>query len=275
VSDLGLLGQDKTVPVSHRTGGFVVGCQAWCFHRYTAFEAIEKTAQAGGKVIEFFPGQKVSGETGDAKVGPGMPADALTALRAKLEKHGVRAVAFGVTGFGKDPAGNRPTFEFAKSLGILTITCEPDPAALEGLDKLVAEYDIQVAIHNHPRKANDPNYKYWDPEYVLSLVKDRDRRIGACADTGHWVRSGIKPVDAIKLLKGRVLSSHLKDLDTFTPGGKDVPFGSGVSDIPGILKEFRARKFDGVISVEYENNWESSVPEIGQCIGFVRGWGVK
>lgn len=271
----GLFGQDKMVPPSHRTGGFVIGCQAWCFNRYTAFEAVEKTAQAGGKVIEFFPGQRVGGDLGDAKVEPGISPAALTALKAKLDKHGVRPVAFGVAGLGRDEAANRRTFEFAKSLGILTITSEPDPAALDNLDKLVAEFDIQVAIHNHPRRPDDPNYKVWDPNYVLSIVKNHDKRIGSCADTGHWVRSGIKPVDALKILKGRVLSSHLKDLNVVGPSGVDVPYGTGVSDIPGILKELRAQKFDGVISVEYENNWEQSVPEIGQCIGFVRGWGGK
>src|SRR6187397_1333131 len=44
----------------YRVGGFVLGCQAYTFHRFTAFEAIEKTAAAGGKAIEFYPGQSLS-----------------------------------------------------------------------------------------------------------------------------------------------------------------------------------------------------------------------
>jgi len=117
----------------------------------------------------------------------------------------------------------------------------------------------------------------WDPNYILSLVKDRDPRIGSCADTGHWVRSGLKPVDCLRILKGRIMSSHLKDLHEFSPKGHDVPYGQGKSDVPGILAEFKAQNFDGPISVEYEFNWESSVPEIKQCIDFVRkqGGGAK
>ena len=57
----------------------------------------------------------------------------------------------------------------------------------------------------------------WDPNYVLSVVKDRDARIGSCADTGHWVRSGLKPVDCLRILKGRIISSHLKDLNEMGP----------------------------------------------------------
>ncbi|MGI8965321.1 MAG: sugar phosphate isomerase/epimerase family protein, partial [Limisphaerales bacterium] len=116
----------------------------------------------------------------------------------------------------------------------------------------------------------------WDPNHVLALVKDRDMRIGACADTGHWVRCGLKPVDCLKILKGRIISSHLKDLNEFGKmDAHDVPFGEGVSDVPGILDELKRQHFNGNISIEYEYHWETSLPEVAQCIGFVRGYGAK
>jgi len=260
----------EPVPDAYRTGGFALGCQAWCFNKYTAFEAIEKTAQTGGKVIEFFPGQRLSADR-PAGVGPDLSDDDIAALKAQLAKFDIRPVAFGVTGFGTNEAEDRKTFEFARKLGIGTITAEPEPAAMDLVEKLVKEYDIRVAIHNHPKRPNDPNYRFWDPQYVLSLVKARDGRIGSCADTGHWVRSGIKTVDALKVLKGRILEVHLKDLNVFSPDGHDVPFGTGISDIRGILDELRRQKFDGNLSIEYEYNWEGSVPDIAQCVGYVRG----
>ena len=113
----------------------------------------------------------------------------------------------------------------------------------------------------------------WDPNYVLSVVKDRDKRIGSCADTGHWVRSGLKPVDCIRILKGRVISSHLKDLNVFSPNGHDVPAGTGVSDVPAILEELRHQGFEGNISIEYEYHMEDSQAEVSQSIGYVRGFG--
>ncbi|HTQ11066.1 MAG TPA: TIM barrel protein, partial [Fimbriimonadaceae bacterium] len=133
------------------------------------------------------------------------------------------------------------------------------------------EFDIRVGFHDHPR-TSDPNYRMWDPNYVLQVVKGHDKRIGACADVGHWVRSGIKPVDALRILKGRVMSCHLKDLNEFSPNGHDVPFGTGVSDIAAILAELRRQGFGGSASIEYEYDWETSVPEVAQCIGFVRGY---
>ncbi len=254
---------------AYKTSGFLVSVQAWSFNKFSAFEAVERTALAGGRAIEFFPGQRLGGELGS--MGPDMSEDAITKLKDHLAKHKVKAVAYGVTGIDRNEEGARKLFEWAKKMDIGILNTESTDA-LDTIEKMVKQYDIKVGFHNHP-KSNDPNYKVWDPAYVYSLVKDRDVRIGSCADTGHWVRSGIKPVDALKTLKGRVVSSHLKDLNEFSRGGHDVPYGTGVSDVPGILREFHAMKFQGSVSVEYEYNWDNSVPDIAQCIGYVRGYG--
>src|SRR5258708_579476 len=53
---------EQPIPEEYKSGGYFIGCQAYSFNQFTVFEAIEKTAQAGGKVIEFYPGQKLSKE---------------------------------------------------------------------------------------------------------------------------------------------------------------------------------------------------------------------
>jgi sugar phosphate isomerase/epimerase len=199
-------------------------------------------------------------------------AEVIEKVKAKLAKHHIKAVNYGVVGIPKDPAGARKVFEFAKALGLRAVTTE-SVDAIDTFEPLVKEYDIMVAFHDHPKQPNNPSYRMWDPNYILSVVKGRDPRIGACADTGHWVRSGVKPVDALRILKGHVISSHLKDLHEFSPGGHDVPYGTGMSDVPAILDELKRQGFDGNISVEYEYRMEDSLPEISQCIGFVRGYG--
>jgi sugar phosphate isomerase/epimerase len=113
----------------------------------------------------------------------------------------------------------------------------------------------------------------WDPNYVFSLVKDRDPRFGVCADVGHWTRSGVDAVAALKIFEGRVISVHLKDIpESGNPDSPDVVLGLGVTNVKGILRELRRQKFDGNISIEYERDWENSVPDIAQCIGYVRGF---
>ena len=259
------------IPDENRVGGFAIGCQAYSFNRFTLFEAIEKTEQTGSKVIEFFPGQALSPEQRAVKWDHNSSDEIITQVKAKLVKHGIRGVNYGVVGIPIDEAGARKVFEFAKKLGLYGVTTE-STESIEIIDKLVKEYDIRVGYHNHPRQADNPNYKVWDPNYILALVKDRDARVGSCADIGHWQTSGLKPVDCLKILEGHIISMHGKERPALGPGQHDVPFGSGGTDMGGVLAELKRQHFVGNISVEYEYNWDHSVPEIAQCIGFVRGW---
>jgi len=265
--------QAEPIPDDCKTGGFAIGCQAWSFNHYTVLEAIEKTAAAGGKVMELYPGQKLS-PANPVPFNHDSPDDQIQAVQAKLAQCHVRAVNYGVVDIPKDEAGARKVFAFAKKLGLYGLTTE-SIGSLDTIEKLVKEYDVRVGIHDHPRRPQDPAYRNWDPNFILSLVKDRDARIGACADTGHWLRSGLEPLDCLRILKGRIMSAHLKDLNEKSPQAHDVPYGTGVADVAVLLDELKSQHFDGNISVEYEHNWETSVPEIAQCIGFVRGYGAK
>ncbi len=261
------------IPDDHKISGFAAGCQAWTWNHFTVFDAIEKTAKAGGKTIEFYPGQPLNSEHRDIKWDHHVSDEVIDQVKEQLKKYNIIAVNYGVVGLPNDEAECRKVFEFAKKLGLIGVTSEPDPKAMNIIEKLVKEYDIRMGIHDHPKRDNDPNYRFWDPNYVLSLVKDRDKRMGSCADTGHWVRSGIKPVDALKILEGRIMSSHLKDLNAFAPGAHDVPYGQGVSDIKGILDELKRQGFDGNISIEYEYQQENPLPNVTKCIEFLNEYG--
>jgi sugar phosphate isomerase/epimerase len=261
----------EPIPDSCWINGFAIGCQAYTFNRFTAFEAIEKTAAAGARTIEFYPGQKLSPAEPETKLDHNASAETLAKVKAKLAEHGVAAVAYGVVGLSKDEAESRKVFEFCKTLGIGVINTESTDS-IDTFEKLVKEYDRKVGFHNHPKRDDNPDYKVWNPDYVLELVKDRDPRIGACADTGHWMRSGLKPLDCLRILKGRVVSSHLKDLNGFEKGAHDVPYGTGAADMPALLAELKAQGFDGPASIEYEHNWTSSLPEVAKCVEFVKAW---
>ena len=174
----------EPIPEQYKQGGFAIGAQAYTFNRYTVFEAIEKTATAGGKVIEFFPGQKLSKEEPTVSWNHNSPDDVIAKVQAKLKEHGIKAVNYGVVG-GKDEAEWRQIFVFGKKLGLYGITTE-DALKLDIIEPLVKEFDIRVGIHDHPRQPNKPDYQVWDPHYIVAITKDRDKRIGACADTGHW-----------------------------------------------------------------------------------------
>ncbi len=264
---------EKQIEKEYFTGGFAIGCQAYTFNRFSAFEAIEKCAQAKGKTIEFFPGQKLSQEEPGIRVDHNAGEEVIAKLQKKLAEHHIKAVNYGVVAVPKEETEARKIFDFAKKMGLRAITTE-SVDSIDTIEKLVQEYDIAVGYHNHPRQADNPNYKVWDPKFVLELVKKRDRRIGAAVDTGHWLRSELNPVQSLKILKGRIISAHLKDLNKTGKDAHDVPYGTGVADIQACLQELTKQKFTGNIAIEYEYNWENSVPEVAQCIDFVARQGM-
>ena len=261
----------EPIPDGFRQNGFAIGCQAYSFNRFSVFEAIEKTAETGGKIIEFYPGQRLTKDEPKVLWNHNASEELIARVQAKLKQHGIKAVNYGVVS-GRDEAEWRKIFEFGKKLGLYGITTE-DTGKLDMIEPLVKEFDLRVGIHDHPRRIDNPNYRVWDPWYIVEVTKNRDARIGACADTGHWQTSGLDPLYCIKVLKGRVISSHLKDKTEFGTGQHDVPYGTGVGRIGKVLDELKKQGFEGNISVEYEYNWDHSVPEIKQCIDFVRAYG--
>ena len=260
------------IPDQYKIGEFAVGTQAYTFNRFTVFEAIEKTAAAGGRVIELYPGQTLSPDN-DIAFNHEVSDDIIDEVLEKLEQHDLKVVNFGVVGLPDEDVA-REVFEFAQKLGVPAITSNPNThEEMDFIEPLVQEFDIMMAIHNHPRPEDeDSDYRIWDPEHVLDLVADKDARLGACADTGHWIRSGISPVDALQTLEGRVISLHLKDVDRFEREGVDVIFGTGVGEVSGVLRELQRQNFGGHISIEYESNWYENVPDVAQNVGYIRGW---
>jgi sugar phosphate isomerase/epimerase len=237
--------------------GWRLGCQAYTFHDTTFYDAMDRTASLGLHYIEAYPNQKLHADT-DVKFTHELPAAARTEVKKRLADKGLKLVNFGVGGHTK------AHFDFARDMGIETLVAEPAFDAFDEIDKLCEEYQINVALHDHPKPA-----KYWNPETVLKVCKGHSKRIGACCDTGHWMRSGIMPLDAVKMLEGRIISFHLKDLNEFdVKGAHDVPWGTGRGDIRGVLTEVRRQGIKPVFSVEYEYHYGHSLPEIAECVAF-------
>ena len=244
--------------------GWKLGVQAYTFHKFSFQEAVDKTQQLGLKYIEVYYGQPLGKDipgTMDFKMDRATQQKVLAYARSK----GVKIIASGVI-ICKDDAEWKQLFEFVSGMGIKIITCEPDYKHLKYIDQLANQYKIDVAIHNHPKPS-----AYWNPDLFLDAVKGLSNRIGACADVGHWKRMGIDPVEAIRKCEGRLKSFHFKDVKEKVEGEAeqhDVIWGTGVCNDEGLLKELKRQNFKGLFSIEYEYNWDNSVPDIQQCIDY-------
>ncbi len=221
--------------------GMKLSLQCWTFNRLTFFETVDKAVGLGVKYLEIFPGQKLKPGS-NVTISRKMTDETLAEIKKKLaDAGGLKIVAYGVDGMPTDEKGAREEFEWAKKVGIEVLVTETTPNAV--VDQLASEFNIKVALHNHP--------KTWPPDEVLKATKDRGKLLGSCSDTGHWMRAKFVPVDTLKKLDGRVEHLHFKDLNEFG-NGHDVPWGTGKSDMKGMLEELKRQGYKGYMSIEYE-----------------------
>ena len=241
--------------------GWQLAVHSYTFQKFPILDAIDKTAALGVKYMSISGTVLLDGKrTGTLTLSDEQRAT----IDQRLKANGFgNFVNMGVVKLPADEAECRKVFEFAKKWGIGVLVSEPETNALDTVEKLCKEYNIKVAIHNHPKDSI-----YWNPDSVLAAIKGRTKLMGACADIGHWIRSGLDPLECLKKLDGRIISLHFKDLNEMGPNAHDVPWGTGVGKTKELMAELKRQNFRGVFCVEYEYNWENSGPEIAQSIKF-------
>ena len=232
--------------------GLNLGIQLYSLRGYPVDEALRHASEIGFRHVEFYPGMYPLNST----------SEQIAAMNKKLADLGLTISAHGVNGFGADAAANRKVFEFAKAAGIRILGADPAPEAFTSLDELVKEFDIRIAIHNH-----GPKHRYNKVLDVLKAIEKHDERIGACADLGHFIRSGENPVEVIRLLKGRLYGIHLKDFKDQQEKTQGVILGKGHLDVPAVFAALEQVNFpaDGALSLEYEENPKDPLADIRAC----------
>lgn len=245
--------------------GWRLGIEAYTFHKFTLFEAIEKTSQLGLSFMGGLSFQKVSQDI-SKNFDPALSDDELRAIRMKLDAAGVRLLTYYIHDIPGDEAACRKIFEFGRKIGIETFLSEPKLEALDTIEKFCDRYEINVALHNHDAKAS-PNY--WNPDGILKACQGRSPRLGACADVGYWLRCGVDPIQAVNALKDRLITVQLHDLNELTEAGHDVPWGTGAGKTEQLINEVHRLGIKPVMwGLEYSYNWLESLPDIAHCVEF-------
>jgi sugar phosphate isomerase/epimerase len=243
--------------------GWQLAVHSYSFKNFSIFDAIDKSAAVGVKYMSISGSVMLDGTN---RIATTKLSDAQRdAIDQKLRADGFgNFVNIGVVQLPADEAKCRQVFEFAKKWGINVLVSEPETNALDTVEKLCKEYNIKVAIHDHPRGHSI----YWNPDAVLAAIKGRTPLMGACADVGHWMRSGLDPLECLKKLDGHIICLHFKDLNEMGPKAHDVPWGTGVGKSKELMAELKRQNFHGAFCVEYEYHWDNSSPEIAQCVKF-------
>jgi sugar phosphate isomerase/epimerase len=244
--------------------GWKLAAQAWTFHNFSFVEALDKMNAAGIKYVEMFPGQAIGGDiTGSTSFS--MDKETREKVLSLIKSKGMKLANFGVVGAKTEEDWNK-IFEFASAMGIQTIVTEADSLQLNYIEPMCEKYKIFIALHNHPKPSH-----YWSPDYTMQQIVNRNKYIGICADLGHWIRSGLNPIESLQKCKGRIIDIHAKDLipavGAFN-GYHDVPWGTGTSNFAGMMWELKNQGFKGTFTVEYEYNWDKSLPEVAESANY-------
>jgi sugar phosphate isomerase/epimerase len=194
--------------------------------------------------------------------------DQIRAARKEFEDAGITIMGGGtLTWKTADEAAMRKDFEYAKAAGMPLVVCSPAPDTLDLLEKMVKEFDIKAAIHNHGTE--DP---WWPaPSDVLKKIDTRDPRMGVCMDIGHATRAGADVVKAVAAAGPRLLDLHIKDLTDGTNKDSQVEVGRGILPVVGVFKELVRTRFAGHVSLEYEIKADDPVPGMMESLSYMRG----
>ena len=199
------------------------------------FDTLDQAARAGVSCLSSSDRQAVGGPIEgpfDGHLGP----NELRQIRFRLDDAGVRLITYHVGVQPTSEAAWRGVFEFARQIGVEALTVETVPSPLDALEKLCAEFDLNLAIEDQARTGGASGSGV---ESLLQACQGRSSRVGVCGNVAGWLRIGMDPAATVRLLKDRLLV-----VDLYEPGDKneprsDVPFGMGVAKLEALLEELQ------------------------------------
>jgi sugar phosphate isomerase/epimerase len=234
-------------------GGFPMGIQSYSLRHLDLDACLEATAGFGLHHIELF----------GAHLSVGSSAALISETLKKARRLDIAISAHGVNSFTSDHEANRRVFEMANLAGIRNLSADPanDEETFASLEKLVDEFGVRIAIHNH-----GPSHVWGTIEPLLQALQGLHPRIGVCADLGHFIRAGVDPIAAIRAFEGRLFGVHLKDFDAPRGDARNVIIGRGVLNLKATFAALREVGFpaDGALSLEYEQR--DPEEDIRECL---------
>ena len=245
------------VPHEDPWKGFRPGVASYSFRKFDVDKTIQAMQRLGLKYISIK----------DFHLSLKSTKEERQQVAAKFRNAGITPLSCGNITMKNDEADIRNAFEYAKDCGIPTIVCSPDPASMAILDKMVKEYDIKLAIHNH----GPEDKKFPSPYDVWNAVRNYDKRIGLCIDVGHTARAKVNPAESIIKCKERLYDLHFKDINTTAANGETIAAGRGVLDLRSVVRSLIKIKYEYLFSIEYESSPDDPVPEIAETLGYAKG----
>ena len=192
------------------------------------------------------------------------------AVVQKFSDSGIAVTSTGMIELPNDEAVVRKSLDNVRAAGLKTFCgWVKDTGSLPLVEKLLKEYDLKVAIHNHgPTETLATGMDVW------KAVQPFDKRLGLCLDVGHGFRAGENPAETIHQCHDRIYEVHLRDTAATGGGMKDpgpVVIGHGLLNFPSLISALVAVKYRFQAEFEYEKREDDRLPGLAESVGYVRG----
>jgi type 1 glutamine amidotransferase/sugar phosphate isomerase/epimerase len=122
--------------------------------------------------------------------------DEITRVKNRLNELRLRMISYHIDSIPSDDGARRRLFGFLKEMGVETVVSAPDSQSLDHLDKLAAEFGINVAFTAR------------DPKALAKLLEGRGMRLGAQVDL-----KDPRPLEALSVLRTRVIAANLRGVN--------------------------------------------------------------
>jgi sugar phosphate isomerase/epimerase len=259
VAGLGFLANARiSSAASEDSAGFKLGVASYSLRKFSRTQAIEMVKQLNTRYISVKEFHLPVNST----------PEEIALGRKEFQDAGLMVLSGGVIQFQKDDdADIRHKFEYAKLAGFPMITAMPTAKVLPKLEKMVQEYDIRIALHNHGK--SDKNFPR--PQDALKAIDGMDPRCGLCIDVGHTAEAGADVVESIGMAGSRLLDVHIKDESDLSNADAQVPVGEGHMPIPAIFRALKKLNYRGGVMLEYEIDENNPMPGMAKSFAYMRG----
>jgi 3-oxoisoapionate decarboxylase len=275
-----------------------IGIDSYCYHRY--FGEVYPDQQDPGTRWTFLDFVRRAGELGVDGVSlescffPSLDAGFLGEVKAALDERGLeRVLAWGHPDGLEAGRSEKAWREMnalipkASAMGAeimrivassLMFRYEPHGPQIEAIvkmlkhsTKIAEDHGVVLAIENHI-------------DYTSTEICEILERVGSPAlkvnfDTGNALRMMENPVAAARRLGPHVVATHTKDVEAcrHVPPEEwyffsSVPVGTGLIDIPGVVRALKDAGYTGVLAVESDHHKDNQDEDqlVAQSIAYLK-----
>jgi len=256
---------ENGAPAKHRK----IALHGYVYKNRTLEDTVVEAKNLGADGVVCSGTQRISQRFGDAKFSADMTDGQREFVKKLFADNKIAFVSYGIWDVKKGETPDK-YLKFCADMGIPVFTWEGDFRNADLWNDAARKYGVIVAIHNHQKGIKSKDYRYWDPSFVLGVIKDR-KNMAACADNGHWTRSGLDTPEGYKIFGGRLAAIHFKDPAQFGAETKtDAAIGEGCLDIPKCLKALDDGGYDGFIVLENECVMDNPTETMRKSIAYLR-----